>query len=150
MRMPAPLRAFLARMFTAMIRRRGSKMRVAGLPLLILTTIGAKSGKEREAILGWIADPSATDGSILVAGTNQGAAQQSAWLLNMAAHPDQVWSEIDGHRIHVRPETLEGEARAAAWASFKAHGNYGQYEVDTDREIPIVRLRPFSTTAPAS
>jgi deazaflavin-dependent oxidoreductase (nitroreductase family) len=137
-----------ARIFTAMFRRRGGKMRVAGQPLLVLTTIGAKSGKEREAMLGYWDDPTATDGSILVVGSNQGAAVQSAWLLNMAAHHDQVWVERAGVKTRVLPETLEGAERSAAWAMVAKPGSqYAKYETQTDREIPIVRLRPV---APAS
>jgi deazaflavin-dependent oxidoreductase (nitroreductase family) len=94
--MPKFLAMGLARLFAAWFKRSGAKMRVAGQPLLVLTTIGAKSGKEREAMLGYWDDPTTADGSVLVVGSNQGAAQQSAWLLNMAAHPDRVWIQREG------------------------------------------------------
>lgn len=146
---PRPLPKFLvagmARMFAAWFKRSGSKMRVAGQPLLLLTTIGAKSGKERGAMLGYWADPSTTDGSVLVIGTNEGSAQQPAWLSNMAAHPDRVWIEREGGKSQVRPETLEGEDRTIAWAMLVKPGSpYARYEGQTDREIPIIRLRPVA------
>ena len=141
--MPKFLVAGMARLFAAWFKRSGAKMRVAGQPLLVLTTIGAKSGKEREAMLGYWEDPTTTDGSVLVVGSNQGAAQQSAWLLNMAAHPDRGWIQREAGKSQVRPETLEGEERAAAWAMLIKPGTqYAKYQGQTDREIPIVRLRP--------
>jgi deazaflavin-dependent oxidoreductase (nitroreductase family) len=143
--LPGPVARGMARLFTAMFRRSGRKMRVAGLPLLVLTTIGAKSGKEREAMLGWWEDPTTTDGSILIVGSNQGLAQQTAWLLNMAAHPDRVWIEREGGKAQVRPETLEGEERTAAWAIVAKSTQYAKYQEQTDREIPIVRLRPIAS-----
>jgi deazaflavin-dependent oxidoreductase (nitroreductase family) len=131
-------------MFTAMFRWGGRKVRVAGLPLLVLTTVGGKSGKDREAMLGWWEDPTTTDGSILVVGSNQGLAQQTAWLLNMAAHPDRVWIEREAGKVQVRLETLEGEERTAAWAIVAKSAQYARYQEQTDREIPIVRLRPVA------
>jgi deazaflavin-dependent oxidoreductase (nitroreductase family) len=143
--MPRLLIAGMARLFAAWFKRSGAKMRVAGQPLLLLTTIGAKSGKERAAMLGYWADPTTTDGSVLVVGSNQGSAQQSAWLVNMAAHPDRVWIERESGKTLVRPETLEGEERAITWAMLVKPGSpYAKYKDQTDREIPIVRLRPIT------
>jgi deazaflavin-dependent oxidoreductase (nitroreductase family) len=143
--MPKFLVAGMARLFAAWFKRSGAKMRVAGQPLLLLTTIGAKSGKERAAMLGYWADPSTTDGSVLIVGSNQGSAQQPAWLGNMAAHPDQVWIEREGGKSQVRPETLDGEDRTIAWKMLIKPGTqYAKYEDQTDREIPIVRLRPVA------
>jgi deazaflavin-dependent oxidoreductase (nitroreductase family) len=100
----------LARPYMAAVKRPGSKMRVAGQPLLVLTTIGATSGRERETVLGYWPDETQQDGSLLVIGSNMGAAAHPGWLFNMARHPDQVWIHRNGTRERVTPETLEGEA----------------------------------------
>ena len=61
----------------------------------------------------------------------------------MAKNPDRVWAEVAGRRIKVRPETLKGEERNAAFQRIVAAApGYGAYQAKTDREIPIVRLRP--------
>jgi deazaflavin-dependent oxidoreductase (nitroreductase family) len=139
--------ALLARPFAAMVRRPGSRMRVAGQPLLVLTTIGATSGRERQAVLGYWPDAGERDGSILIVGSNVGAARHPAWLFNMARNPDQVWIERAGPRVRVQAETLEAEERSAVWTNVVAGtGRYASYQVKTDREIPIVRLRPISHT----
>jgi deazaflavin-dependent oxidoreductase (nitroreductase family) len=144
MPLPKPLMQLLARPFTAMVKRPGSKMQVAGQPLLVLKTIGATSGKEREAVLGYWPDDAQGDGSILVIGSNLGAAVHPAWLFNIARNPEKVWIERAGVPQRVRAETLEGEERAAVWKSRIAPvSRYGAYEGQTDREIPIVRLRPI-------
>jgi deazaflavin-dependent nitroreductase family protein len=142
--LPGPVQAALALPFAAMVRRFGSRMRMGGQRLLVLTTIGAKSGRERQAVLGYWPDESERDGSVLIVGSNAGAARHAAWLFNMARNPDKVWIEGLGPRTLVRPETLEGEERAAAWAKVAATGAYRRYQDKTDREIPIVRLRPTS------
>ena len=144
-RLPAPIMAGLSSIFTAIYRRFGSRMRVAGRSLLLLTTIGAKTGKERQSILGWWPEEGATDGSILIVGSVGGSARHPAWLLNMARHPDQVWIERDGRRTRVQPETLIGEERAAVWGMVAAgSAQYAGYQDKTDREIPVIRLRPLA------
>jgi deazaflavin-dependent oxidoreductase (nitroreductase family) len=147
-RMPAQLMTLLQRPFAAMVRRPGSKMRVAGQPLLVLKTIGASSGRGRQAVLGYWPDEGADDGSIFIIGSNIGVAVHPGWLFNMARHPDQVWIERAGTHTRVQPETLEGEERAAVWTNIVArNAHYGRYQEMTDREIPIVRLRPIKESA---
>ena len=137
-----PILAILQRPYTAAVRRRGSKMKTAGQPLMVLTTVGANTGKERETVLGYWAEHG---GSIVVIGTNMGAAVHPGWLFNMARNPDKVWIERDGVRQRVTPETLEGPERAAFWAEVAAgSARYARYEQVTDREMPIVRLRPVA------
>jgi len=138
----------MARPYVAAVKRPGSKMRVAGQPLLALKTIGATSGRERETVLGYWPDETQQDGSILVIGSNMGAATHPGWLFNMARHPDQVWIERNGTRERVMPETLEGRERAAFWASAVAgNARYAKYQQQTDREIPVVRLRPVAAAS---
>jgi deazaflavin-dependent oxidoreductase (nitroreductase family) len=113
--------------------------RVAGLDVLYLTTVGARSGQERTVPLAFFPDG---DGWLLVA-SNGGAVRHPAWMLNLAAHPDRVWAEVGGRRRRVTATTLAGEERAARFAEIAAaHPRYAGYAARTDREIPIVRLRP--------
>lgn len=112
--------------------------RMMGFPIVLLTTVGARTGLERTHVLGGFAD--GDDGWIIVA-SNAGAASHPHWLLNLAKNPDKVWLEVGRRKFRARVQLLQGEERAAALARVAAVApRYGQYQTKTDREIPIVRL----------
>ena len=72
-----------------------------------------------------------------------GAARNPAWYHNIAAHPDQVHIEVDGHRIGVTAEQLHGAERAKAWRQIAAAApSFAHYQDKTDRELPVIRLVP--------
>lgn len=112
--------------------------RLGGRAGLLLTTVGARSGKQRTVALGRFPDG---EGRWLVVASLAGAARHPAWFVNLAKNPDQVWVEIGKDRFKVRPELLRGEERATAWKRIGGLApGYAAYERMTDREIPIVRL----------
>lgn len=116
----------------------GRRVRVMGRPLLLLTTVGAKTGQRRQATLGWFPD---RQDSWLVVGSRGGSSSHAAWCVNLARNPDQVWVEVDGRTVKVRPESLHGEEREQAWQRVvELAPGYGGYQTRTDREIPLVRL----------
>ena len=120
----------------------GSRMRIQGRPLLQLETIGAKSGERRFTNLG-VFDDERGIGSWLVVASAAGAARHPAWYFNLARRPDDAWATIGGKRVAMRAESLSGDERARAWERIVALApGYAKYTVDTDREIPIVRLTP--------
>jgi deazaflavin-dependent oxidoreductase (nitroreductase family) len=105
---------------------------------LLLTTIGARSGKERTVALA--AFPDEEDRWLVVAAL-AGAARHPAWFINLARSPDHVWAEIGRERFKVRPEVLSGDERSAAWQRVVAVApGFGGYQEKTDRELPVVRL----------
>ena len=115
-------------------------MRLFGQRVLRLTTIGSKTGQARTVTLGWFPDGA---NAWLVVASFGGVAKHPAWYVNMAKNPDKVWIELDGRRFKVRPESLKGEQRADAWRRITTTApNYATYQVNTDREIPVVRLTP--------
>ena len=123
-------------------RRFGSRMKVQGRPLLLLTTVGAKTGRRRESVLAWFADPGRED-TFLVVGSGGGSARHPGWCYNLAKHPDQVWIKVGGRELKIWPESLRGAEREEAWKRVVALApGYGSYEVKTDRQIPIIRLTP--------
>jgi deazaflavin-dependent oxidoreductase (nitroreductase family) len=120
----------------------GRRMRIQGRPLLQLETIGAKSGTRRFTNLGSFDDPDRA-GAWLVVASAAGAARHPAWYFNLARRPDDAWVTIDAKRIPVRAESLSGDDRTRAWDRIVSLApGYSRYTVDTDREIPIVRLTP--------
>jgi|SRR5712691_4719405 len=109
-----------------------------GMQLLQLTTVGAKSGKERLTTLAYVRDG---DNAWLITGSAGGAASHPAWYFNLARNPDRVWVQIGDRKIKVRPESLRGAEREKAYRRFEATASsYSGYPQKTDREIPVVRL----------
>jgi deazaflavin-dependent oxidoreductase (nitroreductase family) len=116
-------------------------VKVQGGKVLKLTTVGSKSGKERTTPLAWFPDG---ENAWLVIGSAGGDAKHPGWIFNMAKNPDKIWIEVDGRKIHVKAETLEGDAYHTAWTkAAKQLPQYNGYIQKTDRLIPVVRLTPY-------
>jgi deazaflavin-dependent oxidoreductase (nitroreductase family) len=123
--------------------RKGSKTPGFDFDILLLTTIGRKSGLERTTPLGWAADG---NGGWLIAASASGAAGIPAWYHNLAAAPDKARIEVDGAIIGVFAEQLHGAEREAAWQALTAAiPRFSGYAKKTDREIPVIRLTPRSS-----
>jgi deazaflavin-dependent oxidoreductase (nitroreductase family) len=121
--------------------RKGSA-KFLGFNALVLTTVGRKTGAERTTPVGWFPGK---DGSWLIVASAGGAKKNPAWYYNIAAHPDQVQIEVEGRKVAVSAEQLHGTERAEAWQQITtAAPRFAQYQVKTDREIPIIRLLPRS------
>ena len=121
-------------------RARRTEGKTMGMNLLVLTTVGRKSGQERQTPLAWFPGP---DGSWLVVASANGAPANPAWYLNLAAHPDQVTVEQAGRKVAVTAEELHGADREQAWQQIKAAAdNFRKYEQTTDRLLPVIKLTP--------
>ncbi len=131
--LPRPLMR-IARFFMVWFGRR------AGERTVILTTVGAKTGRQHAVPVARFPD---RDDTFLVLGSNMGSARHPAWYINMVKNPDQVWAEVGKRKFKVRPELLKGDEREAAIRRVIAEApGYGRYQQMTDREIPVVRLIP--------
>lgn len=137
-RVPGPVFRWLNRLMMRHAKRTtGTTM---GKNLLVLTTVGRKSGEARPTPLAWFPGP---DGSWLVVASAWGAATNPAWYLNLAAHPDRLTVEQGGRTVAVTATELHGDERAAAWQKITAEAaNFRRYEQTTDREMPVIRLTP--------
>ena len=123
-------------------RVRKGRAKFLGFNALVLTTVGRKTGIERTTPVGWFPGP---DGSWLIVASAAGAKGNPAWYYNLAAHPDQVQIEIDGRKVPVTAEQLHGAEREQAWQQLiTAAPRFVQYQVKTDRQLPIIRLTPRS------
>jgi deazaflavin-dependent oxidoreductase (nitroreductase family) len=110
---------------------------LAGHPLLVLTSTGARTGQRRRAILTRSRDGDA----YVIAGTDDGAPRPPAWLANVRANP-AVEVETDDQRFPARAEVLlEGPERDRLWAQHVAAlPHFAPYPAIAGRIIPIVRL----------
>jgi deazaflavin-dependent oxidoreductase (nitroreductase family) len=129
----------LANRFVLRQFRRGGARTQGGVHTLLLETTGARSGQPRQSVLGYIDEG---EGSWLVIASAAGAKWHPSWLHNLAASQDATIRFEDGRTFPVRAETLEGAALATAWERIAVDApEYVKYRSQTDREIPVVRLR---------
>ncbi len=134
------LMRWMNRMMASRIRRKGG--RAMGMNVLVLTTLGRKSGVRRETPVGWFPGP---DGSWLDVASAAGAAGNPAWYYNLAAHPERVRVEIGSRSTAAVAEQLAGAERTQAWRQITAAAaRFAEYQTKTDRELPIIRLMPQS------
>jgi deazaflavin-dependent oxidoreductase (nitroreductase family) len=111
---------------------------MAGQTLLILTTIGAKTGQPRVAVV-----TASRDGdAYVVAGSKGGAATDPSWFSNLRANP-RVTIEVDGQTLAAEATIAEGADRDQLWARHVAvYPAFGEYPAKTERVIPMARLTP--------
>jgi deazaflavin-dependent oxidoreductase (nitroreductase family) len=111
-----------------------------GFPILLLTTVGAKTGAEHTHVLGGFPDG---EDAWLVIASKGGAPTHPHWFHNLAKSPDKVWIQVGNRKMRVNVESLQGAEREAAYGRVVAVAkNYGDYLKKTDREIPVLRLTP--------
>ncbi len=110
--------------------------RFEGRTLLLLHTVGGKSGEARTNPLVYLAD----DGRFVVFGSKGGAPTHPDWYHNLLANPD-VSIEVGTETIPVRAHVVGGAARDALWArQVAANPAFKDYEDKTDRTIPVIVL----------
>lgn len=137
-----PSGPFQRRLDKLMARRFVRKVfsRVFNFDALVLTTVGRRSGAERTTTVCWFPGE---DGSWLIVAAAGGTAANPAWYYNIAAHPGEVQIEIDGRKVAVTAEQLHGAERAEAWQQITAAAHrFAWFQQKTDRELPVIRLRP--------
>lgn len=111
---------------------------MAGQPLLVMTSIGAKSGRSRRAILTYTRDGD----DYIVAGTASGAPTDPAWLHNLRANPN-VTVEVGNRTMVARATIVQGAERDRFWdAHVAALPWFADYPEKAGRVIPMVRLSP--------
>jgi deazaflavin-dependent oxidoreductase (nitroreductase family) len=104
-----------------------------GVPTLLLTTKGRKSGKLRRTALIY-----GTDGdSYLVVASKGGAPTHPAWYLNIVADPD-VRLQVGADKFTARASVPTGTEKRRLWKIMAAIWTYDEYQAKTQREIPLV------------
>jgi deazaflavin-dependent nitroreductase family protein len=110
-----------------------------GEHLLILTTVGRKSGQKRSTPLFFFHD----EGNFVVIASNGGSKTHPTWWLNLKSHP-QATVQIGAQVIPVTAHQTEGEERERLWSIIA--DNYQQfvrYQQRTARPLPIISLAPI-------
>jgi len=119
---------------------RGGRGQIMGMEVLILNTVGRRSGQPRATPIAWFADES--DGKLVVA--SGGGDNNPDWHANLVAHPDQATIELPGEdAVPVTPTVLAGADREAAWQRIAtANPRMAKYQSKSDRQYPVIRLTP--------
>lgn len=141
-----PVSAFLARVLhrldAAMLKFSGGRhtlSEIVGLPIIQITTIGAKTGEPRAMPL-----VSVFDGErIALIASNFGQKHNPGWYYNLKAHP-QCTVEIKGHPAKYIARQVEGEEREKYWAmAVSYYKGYELYAIRAaHRQVPVMVLEP--------
>ncbi|MCT2586052.1 nitroreductase family deazaflavin-dependent oxidoreductase [Actinophytocola sp. S1-96] len=121
-------------------RIRGGRGVAMGMDVLILHTVGRRSGQPRETPVMWVAD--GDDARLVVA--SGGGSRHPDWHANLTAHPDRVAVELaGGEAVPVTPNQLDGADRERAWQRITAaQPRLAKYQNKSDRRYPVIRLSP--------
>lgn len=115
--------------------------RIVNCPVLLLTTRGRKTNKQRTLPLLYLAD----EDSVVLVASNGGATKHPGWWLNLQSNP-AAQIQIRGIKRFVRAEESSAEEKQRLWSLLTAmYPGYKKYQEITNRDIPVVILRP---TAP--
>jgi deazaflavin-dependent oxidoreductase (nitroreductase family) len=110
----------------------------AGAPLLLLHTVGARSGQRRVNPVMY----QKVDGGYAVFASKAGAPVSPDWYHNLLAQP-QVTAEIGTRTVELVARVADGDERERIWAAQKAaYPGFADYERKTTRQIPVIVLEP--------
>lgn len=106
------------------------------MPMLLLTTKGAKSGQLRTNPLGYTKDGE----RLVIIASKGGAPTNPDWFYNVVANPE-ITVEVGKEKFKARAIVPKGEERKRLYAQMaKQLPQFGEYEKKTTREIPVVTL----------
>ena len=107
-----------------------------GVPTLLLTTIGSKSGEERMLPLIYGED----DGDYVIVASKGGFAEHPAWYNNLVVQP-KVQVQVAADKFSATAVAIDGARRQELWNMMaEVWPLYIEYQQKTDRHIPVVAL----------
>ena len=110
---------------------------VAGMPVLLLTTTGRRSGKLRTTPLTFLRDGT----EIVLIASNGGSDRPPDWCLNLE-HDPQAIVQIGADKLTVTARTASAAERERLWRqATSTYSGYARYQERTTREIPVLLLR---------
>ncbi len=147
MRLPKPLGKGFSVIHRGFVQLSGGRVgaKFRGQPLILLTTKGRKTGKDRTwPLVGLPIDADHRDRGWVVAASNGGHDANPAWYLNLRADPSA--SVQDGPRTTaVQARDATPAERAEHWPRFvETLDTYAEYQEATERKIPVVMLEPIT------
>jgi len=122
----------------ALYRRSKGKFanKIANMPILLITTMGRKSGKPHTNPVVFLKEGQ----DYLVSASTGGMDWHPGWYFNLKNKPEAK-IQIGDRTLTVKAVIAEGEERIRLYDKFKAaSSNFVKYEKGTSREIPVIRL----------
>jgi deazaflavin-dependent oxidoreductase (nitroreductase family) len=110
--------------------------RIAGMPVLLLTTVGRRTGRRRQVPLTYFEE----DGAIVLVASYGGRPHNPAWFDNLVANP-AVEVVIGTDRRGMRARSATADERSRLWPRIvDTYDGYAKYQAKTTREIPLAVL----------
>ena len=111
-----------------------------GRPLLLLTTMGAKSGQPRTRPMMYLQEGD----RLFVFASKGGAPTNPDWYHNLLAHP-QVTVEIGDQKYQATATPITGSERDSVYARWsELYPQFRAYQENTSRVIPVIDLAPHA------
>jgi F420H(2)-dependent quinone reductase len=121
--------------------QRANTLMDTGMPIIVLTMRGAKSGKVRKTALMRVEH----DGAYALVASKGGAPEHPEWFYNLEAHPDEVLIQDGPEPFAFTVREVSGAEKATWWErSVAAYPPYAEYQQNTDRQIPLFVASPKS------
>ena len=112
----------------------GNTLMDTGMPIVIVTTIGAKTGAIRKTPLMRVEH----HGEYALVASMGGAPKHPVWYFNLLAHPESVRIQDGPEPFDVSIREAVGEEKATWWErSVAAYPPYADYQKKTERQIPV-------------
>jgi deazaflavin-dependent oxidoreductase (nitroreductase family) len=115
--------------------KEANTLRDTGLPIIIVTTRGAKTGAIRKMALMRVEH----DGQYALIASMGGAPKNPVWYQNLRAHPDEVVIQDGPEPFPVSIREIEGDEKKTWWdRAIAAYPPYADYQAKTERQIPVI------------
>ena len=112
----------------------GTTLRDTGLPCIIVTHVGSKTGAMRKIPLMRVR----VEGSYVLVGSKGGSPTNPGWVYNLRKHKDvEIRDKTEVLKMRVREVTSDKERDRLWLASAKAYPPYNEYQAKTSRKIPV-------------
>jgi deazaflavin-dependent oxidoreductase (nitroreductase family) len=142
------VKRFGTRVHALLYRLSGGRVlgRVGGQPVLLLQTVGRRSGQTRATPLQYLL----RDGAFVVVAANAGATHPPAWYLNLSAEP-RALVRIRTHDVDVEAREVTGSERDAIWRQLTAANRHlADVARRAGRRIPVLVLAPATSETQAT
>jgi deazaflavin-dependent oxidoreductase (nitroreductase family) len=114
--------------------REANTLRDTGLPIILVTMRGNKSGQIRKIALMRVEHA----GEYALVASMGGAPKNPVWYYNLVAHPDEVTIQDGPEPFAVQVRRVSGDERRVWWQrAVAAYPSYAEYQKKTTREIPV-------------
>jgi F420H(2)-dependent quinone reductase len=119
--------------------REGNTLLDTGIPVIIVTMRGAKTGDVRKIALMRVEH----EGEYALVASFGGAPKHPVWYWNLIAHPDEVLVQDGPEPFRVSVREVDGDERAEWWdRAVGVYPSYAEYQENTDRVIPVLVASP--------